>query len=185
MDEARRRRTSDTARMPPSSAARPRSSPIPARGRADSGAPPSEVGVVGWVRKNLFSSLTNTVLTHPRHRTDRAGSCRRSSTGPSSTRCGPATTARPASVPGTGACWAFVEAKFGQFMYGRYPIDERWRVNLIGDPADRRARPDGDSAGALQAGERHLPARRLPDRRAILLTGGNFAFPGGFVGSCC
>ena len=34
--------------------------------------------------------------------------------------------------PETGACWAFVKAKFGQFMYGRYPLDERWRVNLTG-----------------------------------------------------
>jgi general L-amino acid transport system permease protein len=31
-----------------------------------------------------------------------------------------------------GACWAFVEAKFGQFIYGRYPLEERWRVNLTG-----------------------------------------------------
>ncbi|HWB44739.1 MAG TPA: amino acid ABC transporter permease [Hyphomicrobiaceae bacterium] len=29
-----------------------------------------------------------------------------------------------------GACWPFVAAKFGQFMYGRYPDVERWRVNL-------------------------------------------------------
>ncbi len=35
-------------------------------------------------------------------------------------------------VPGAGACWAFVEAKFGQFIYGRYPLEERWRVNLSG-----------------------------------------------------
>ncbi len=32
--------------------------------------------------------------------------------------------------PDAGACWAFVKAKFPQFMYGRYPIDERWRVDL-------------------------------------------------------
>ena len=30
-----------------------------------------------------------------------------------------------------GACWAFVKAKFGQFIYGRYPIDERWRVDIV------------------------------------------------------
>jgi general L-amino acid transport system permease protein len=30
-----------------------------------------------------------------------------------------------------GACWAFVKANFGQFMYGRYPDPERWRVNLF------------------------------------------------------
>ena len=29
-----------------------------------------------------------------------------------------------------GACWAFVNAKFQQFLYGRYPFEERWRVNL-------------------------------------------------------
>jgi general L-amino acid transport system permease protein len=29
-----------------------------------------------------------------------------------------------------GACWPFVGAKLGQFMYGFYPADERWRVNL-------------------------------------------------------
>ena len=29
-----------------------------------------------------------------------------------------------------GACWPFITAKFGQFMYGRYPDAERYRVNL-------------------------------------------------------
>jgi general L-amino acid transport system permease protein len=29
-----------------------------------------------------------------------------------------------------GACWPFVEAKFTQFIYGLYPLPERWRVNL-------------------------------------------------------
>ncbi len=31
----------------------------------------------------------------------------------------------------SGACWAFVEAKFQQFMFGRYPIEERWRPLLV------------------------------------------------------
>jgi general L-amino acid transport system permease protein len=30
-----------------------------------------------------------------------------------------------------GACWAFVKANFGQYIYGRYPDPERWRVNLF------------------------------------------------------
>ena len=30
-----------------------------------------------------------------------------------------------------GACWPFIEAKFGQFIYGRYPDAERWRVDLV------------------------------------------------------
>ena len=29
-----------------------------------------------------------------------------------------------------GACWPFIQAKFGQFIYGFYPEPERWRVNL-------------------------------------------------------
>jgi general L-amino acid transport system permease protein len=29
-----------------------------------------------------------------------------------------------------GACWPYVQAKFGQFVYGFYPEPERWRVNL-------------------------------------------------------
>ena len=31
-----------------------------------------------------------------------------------------------------GACWVFVRARFGQFMYGQYPGPERWRVDLVG-----------------------------------------------------
>src|ERR1700704_6015040 len=29
-----------------------------------------------------------------------------------------------------GACWPYVQAKFSQFIYGFYPEQERWRVNL-------------------------------------------------------
>jgi general L-amino acid transport system permease protein len=29
-----------------------------------------------------------------------------------------------------GACWPYAQAWFGQFIYGRYPDVERWRVNL-------------------------------------------------------
>ncbi|WP_146170125.1 amino acid ABC transporter permease [Bosea sp. 124] len=31
-----------------------------------------------------------------------------------------------------GACWVFVKARFGQFMYGLYPGDQRWRADLAG-----------------------------------------------------
>jgi general L-amino acid transport system permease protein len=30
----------------------------------------------------------------------------------------------------SGACWAFVEDRFAQFVFGRYPLDQRWRVLL-------------------------------------------------------
>jgi general L-amino acid transport system permease protein len=31
----------------------------------------------------------------------------------------------------TGACWPFVAAKFNQFIYGFYPLDQLWRPNLV------------------------------------------------------
>jgi general L-amino acid transport system permease protein len=30
-----------------------------------------------------------------------------------------------------GACWPFIAAKFDQLMYGFYPADQRWRINLV------------------------------------------------------
>jgi general L-amino acid transport system permease protein len=33
---------------------------------------------------------------------------------------------------GDGACWVFVCARFGQFMYGQYPVPLRWRVDVAG-----------------------------------------------------
>jgi general L-amino acid transport system permease protein len=40
-------------------------------------------------------------------------------------------TTRADCAPG-GACWVFIKARFGQFMYGLYPEAERWRVNIAG-----------------------------------------------------
>jgi general L-amino acid transport system permease protein len=37
-----------------------------------------------------------------------------------------------ADCTGSGACWVFIRARFGQFMYGLYPVSERWRVDLAG-----------------------------------------------------
>ena len=33
---------------------------------------------------------------------------------------------------GDGACWVFIRARFSQFMYGQYPVPERWRVDIAG-----------------------------------------------------
>ncbi len=30
-----------------------------------------------------------------------------------------------------GACWPFIEANLGQFIYGRYPEMERWRADVV------------------------------------------------------
>ena len=36
----------------------------------------------------------------------------------------------PCRVEGTGACWAYVERKLSFFVYGAYPREMVWRVNL-------------------------------------------------------
>ncbi|AKI00565.1 amine acid ABC transporter, permease protein, 3-TM region, His/Glu/Gln/Arg/opine family [Hoeflea sp. IMCC20628] len=95
-------------------------------------APPiSTGGVVGWLRENLFATPRDTVLTivtilfliwliPPIINWAFISAVW---SGESREDC---------IARGTGACWAFVEAKFGQFIYGRYPVEERWRVNLSG-----------------------------------------------------
>ncbi len=144
-------------------------------------APPrNEVGAVGWLRANLFSSVTNTILTvlgialvvwivppfiH-------WAFLNAVWVGNGRDDC---------IVPGTGACWAFVDAKFAQFMYGRYPFEERWRVNLTGILL---------IIGLLPMAIPRVPFKRenaiyllviFPIAALILLTGGHFAFPAAFA----
>ena len=96
--------------------------------------PTDRTGVFGWLRENLLSSPTNIVLTlvcivmiawvaPPLIRfflldavwsgTDRD-----------------ACLASPLH-PHPGACWAFVRVWFSYFVYGFYPLAERWRVDLF------------------------------------------------------
>lgn len=35
------------------------------------------------------------------------------------------------NAPGAGACWPFIGDKMLQWIYGFYPQDERWRVNIV------------------------------------------------------
>jgi general L-amino acid transport system permease protein len=35
------------------------------------------------------------------------------------------------NAAGAGACWPFVKAKWLQWVYGFYPIEERWRPNIV------------------------------------------------------
>ncbi|MES9870453.1 MAG: amino acid ABC transporter permease [Sedimenticola sp.] len=89
--------------------------------------PISNVGVIGWLRTNLFSSWLNSgltllaaymiYLTIPSLidwaiiKADWFGD------------------SRDACTTG-GACWVFVNVRFDQFMYGLYPSEEYWRINL-------------------------------------------------------
>jgi len=92
-------------------------------------APASTVGVIGWMRKNLFSSWLNSLFTIlavifivwaliPVIRFTILDAVW---TGDDRAACAQA----------NGACWAYVKAYLPQFIYGRYPIDERWRVNIV------------------------------------------------------
>ena len=78
-----------------------------------------------------------------------------------------------ADCVGAGACWVFVKARFGQFMYGLYPPTERWRVDLAGTilVAERRGAvvegpalsPRARGRGIHRAAAaRHLAACRRP-----------------------
>jgi general L-amino acid transport system permease protein len=104
---------------------------MPAAAAYDPIPPPrSEVGVIGWLRKNLFSSWGNALLTivaaYILLRLIEGiiswGIVNAVWSGEDGAAC---------RVEGTGACWIFVQAKIGQFIYGRYPDAERWRVNLV------------------------------------------------------
>ncbi|MCH9807048.1 MAG: amino acid ABC transporter permease [Alphaproteobacteria bacterium] len=89
----------------------------------------TEPGIAGWLRANLFSSVGNSVLTVLGAVV--AGWLIWTAvdwailtavfTGSDGAAC---------RVPGAGACWPFVTNKLQVFMYGRYPAEEIWRVNL-------------------------------------------------------
>ncbi len=102
-------------------------------------APRSEIGPGAWLRKNLFASASDTVLTilglalvvlvvPPL--VDWAF-VQAQWVGTGREFC--ATVAQGGMQPDgwSGACWAFVQAKFSQFMFGRYPVEEHWRPILV------------------------------------------------------
>lgn len=96
-------------------------------------APRTSQGTFAWLRQRLFGSVLNAIATllsaaivaalvWP---TVRFMFVDAVWTGASRVDCLPETVGRP-----VGACWPFVAAKFAQFMYGFYPADQIWRVNL-------------------------------------------------------
>jgi general L-amino acid transport system permease protein len=97
--------------------------------------PVATSGVLGWLRTNLFSTWLNTaftllavyvmwlvlppvvewMITEAIWIGDKTEECKN----PDETRKG-------------GACWIYIRAWVGGFMYGLYPYDLRWRVDLAG-----------------------------------------------------
>ncbi len=96
-------------------------------------APPPDKGdtVLLWLRANLFSSIGNTALTV-------LIATLILWAGWSVIDFAVLSAARPdgdvalCRAHPEGACWPFKAAKHDQFIYGRYPVEERWRVNLAG-----------------------------------------------------
>ena len=89
--------------------------------------PGNRIGIVAWARANLFSNWLNTLLTlfafyliwlivppllsWTIFDANWVGSTQ-------------------ADCTKEGACWVFIQQRFGQFMYGYYPTGLRWRVDL-------------------------------------------------------
>ena len=91
--------------------------------------PPGTSGVLGWIRSNLFSSVSNSLLTFlfgyfiyflivhaggwvvwdAVFDADSRVACK---------------------AIDDGACWAVITRRIGQFVYGFYPDAERWRADL-------------------------------------------------------
>ncbi len=101
--------------------------------------PVNDSGVVGWMRRNLFSSTYNTILTL-------IGAYLLYLIIPGSlnwvffdavwdgeNREACATLAQGGQLPDEwkAACWPYVSAYMKLFIYGRYPDEELWRVNAV------------------------------------------------------
>ncbi|ASW06503.1 MULTISPECIES: amino acid ABC transporter permease [unclassified Rhizobium] len=102
-------------------------------------APASERGAWHWLKKNLFATPKDIVLTVLAitflawvipHLIDWLF-LNAVWSGTDRTFC--ATTVQGGTQPDgwNAACWAFVRAKFAIFMFGLYPPDERWRPILV------------------------------------------------------
>jgi general L-amino acid transport system permease protein len=102
-------------------------------------APASVSGLGAWVRKNLIASTGDTILTIVGivlvamilPQVINWAFINAQWTGTDRTFCATVTQGGIQPDGWSGACWAFVNAKFGQFMFGRYPIEERWRPILV------------------------------------------------------
>ncbi len=90
-------------------------------------------GIIGWARTNLFSSAFNVVLTL-------IGVWFLASIIPPVVEWAFVKSVWVADsrvecwgkmeVPEGAACWAFIKGRVNIFIYGFYPVEERWRVNV-------------------------------------------------------
>ena len=78
---------------------------------------------------------------------------------------------RPRRQPAVGLVGRLLAVRqrhnFGQFMFGRYPVDERWRVDSDRHHLRRASGAAADPARALQAAQRHPVLRGVPVCRLL------------------
>ncbi|MEX1180567.1 MAG: amino acid ABC transporter permease [Cucumibacter sp.] len=93
-------------------------------------APRRTSGAVGWARKKLFATPTDTLLTFlgiaflfwviPPLYGFFIGNA-----------VPPGGTVEQCRVENAGACWAYIASEIEFFIYGFYPMDQYWRVNIV------------------------------------------------------
>ena len=91
--------------------------------------PRAVVGPIAWLRDNLFSSVSNSIVTL-------IGLALLYLIGKGLITFAVINATWVAKdgadcAKNDGACWPFVFAKFGQFMYGTFPEEIRWRPKLV------------------------------------------------------
>ncbi len=101
--------------------------------------PASEVGIIGWMRKNLFDGWFNTLLTLfalwilylviPGILSFNFFNA--VWTGSDRLACSDVNQGGELYEGWKGACWPYVGAYMKQFIYGRYPDELLWRPNLV------------------------------------------------------
>lgn len=97
-------------------------------------APLSVAGPIAWIRSNLFNGPVNSIMTLVCIYLVLAsvpGILRfyfidAVWTGTSRDACLADKVGRP-----VGACWAYIADRYQYFIYGSYPLSERWRVNIV------------------------------------------------------
>ncbi|PHR23112.1 MAG: amino acid ABC transporter permease [Desulfotalea sp.] len=93
-------------------------------------APLSKNSALRWVRKNLFNSVFNTVLTFVMLYFVYVAGKGMWSWGITDAVWIADTRRECFAISIDGACWAGVYAWFDNIFYGRYPREELWRINL-------------------------------------------------------
>jgi general L-amino acid transport system permease protein len=93
-------------------------------------APRSTTGVTAWLRKNLFATFGDSVMTViacafllwllPQLYGFLIGNA-----------VPPGGTVEQCRVENVGACWAYIGSEIDFFIYGFYPAAEHWRVNIV------------------------------------------------------